>query len=67
MVDLNGGNVQIDIWKLTAAMELLNLTSWFLDDLGGDGKDKKRPPSLCTTSFSSSHGGSKYYKKLFHI
>jgi hypothetical protein len=41
MVGPNGGNVQTDIWKLTDGMELLNLTNWSLDDLGGGGMDKK--------------------------
>jgi hypothetical protein len=41
MVGPNGGNIQTDIWKLTAATELLELTSWFLDNLGGGGVDKK--------------------------
>jgi hypothetical protein len=40
MVGPNGGKSQTDIWKLTAATELLNLTSWFLDDLG-HGVDKR--------------------------
>jgi hypothetical protein len=37
----DGGNFQTDIWKLTAARELVNLTSWSLDDLGGGGADEK--------------------------
>jgi hypothetical protein len=41
MVGPNGGTVQTDKLKLTAATELLNLTSWSLDDLGGGGADKK--------------------------
>jgi hypothetical protein len=41
MVGPDGGNIQTDIWKLTAAMELLNLTSWSLDSLEGGGADKK--------------------------
>jgi hypothetical protein len=41
MVGPNRRNVQTDTWKLTAATELLNLTSWSLDDLGDDGVDKK--------------------------
>jgi hypothetical protein len=40
MMGPNGGNGQTDIWKLTAATELLNLTSWSLDDPGG-GVDKR--------------------------
>jgi hypothetical protein len=42
MVGTDGGNVQADIWKLTAAMELLNLTSCFLDNLRGGGANKKK-------------------------
>jgi hypothetical protein len=41
MVGPDEGNIQTDIWKLTAARELLNLTSWSLDDLGRGEADQK--------------------------
>jgi hypothetical protein len=41
MVGPNGGKVQTDILKLSAATELLTLTSWSLDNLQGAGVNKK--------------------------
>jgi hypothetical protein len=35
------GNIQTNVWKLTAVTELLNLTRWTPDDLGGVGADRK--------------------------
>jgi hypothetical protein len=67
MVGPNGDNAQTDIWKLTAATELLNLTSWSLDNLGGGGEDKKGLQTCVQHPFVLVTGDLNITKKWLHI
>jgi hypothetical protein len=67
IVGPEGGNVQTDVWKLIASTELLNLSSWSLNDLGGSGMDKKglqacvqHPFALVMGNLSITKNGSIY-------